>query len=196
MKKTTYLLSLLVLAIIACEETEEVGKYDNWQARNEAFIDSLQNIYDAKSDLELLSVIDQRDKKQRIFYKKLPESTIEGNEFPQLTSSVNVFYRGMLLNEQILATALSPKYYTSLYKKLDVFDQNFTGDIPSEFDNFTTFKVSELISGWIEILQHMKIGERWEIYIPWKVAYGSEKYDVIPGYSTLIFYLQLENIKN
>jgi FKBP-type peptidyl-prolyl cis-trans isomerase FklB len=196
MKKTTYLLSLLVLAITACEETEEVGKYDNWRARNEAFIDSLQNICDAKSDPELLSVIDQRDKSQKIFYKKLPGSAIKEVESPKLTSTVNVFYRGMLINEQVFATAPTPKYYTSLYKKLDVFDQNFTGDIPSEFDNFTTFKVSELISGWIEILQHMKIGERWEIYIPWKVAYGSEKYDVIPGYSTLIFYLQLENSKD
>jgi FKBP-type peptidyl-prolyl cis-trans isomerase FklB len=42
----------------------------------------------------------------------------------------------------------------------------------------------------------MKIGESWEIYIPWKIAYGSENNGVIPGYSTLIFYLQLENIKN
>jgi FKBP-type peptidyl-prolyl cis-trans isomerase FklB len=196
MKKTTCLLSLLVFAITACEETGEVGKYDNWQARNEAFIDSLQNICDAESDLELLSVTDQRDKSQRIFYKKLPESSIKENESPYLTDSVSVFYRGMLINEQVFATAPIPKYYTSLYKKLDVFDQNFTGDNPSEFDNFTTFKVNRVINGWIEILQHMKIGERWEIYIPWKIAYGSENNGNIPGYSTLIFYLQLENIKN
>ncbi|KAA6339607.1 FKBP-type 22 kDa peptidyl-prolyl cis-trans isomerase [termite gut metagenome] len=196
MKKTIYLLSLLLLAIIACEETEEVGKYNNWQARNEAFIDSLQNICDAKSDPELLYVINQKDKSQRIFYKKLPGSAIKESVFPLLTDSVSVFYRGMLINEQVFATAPTPKYYTSFYKKLDVFDQNFTGDSPSEFDNLTTFKVRELISGWTEILQYMKIGERWEIYIPWKSAYGSEKYEVIPGYSTLIFYLQLENIKN
>jgi FKBP-type peptidyl-prolyl cis-trans isomerase FklB len=196
MKKTTYLLSFLVLAITACEETEEVGRYDNWQVRNEAFIDSLQNIYNAKSDPELLCVIDQREKSQKIFYKKLPGSTIKEDESPKLTSTVNVFYRGTLINEQVFATASMPKYYTSLYKKLDVFDQNFTGDNPSEFDNFTKFKVSEVVSGWIEILQHMKIGEQWEIYLPWKIAYGSENYDVIPGYSTLIFYLQLENIKN
>jgi FKBP-type peptidyl-prolyl cis-trans isomerase FklB len=196
MKKTTYLLSFLLLTITACEETEEIGKYDNWQARNEAFIDSLQNICDAKSDPELLYVIDQKDKSQRIFYKKLPGSTVKESESsPHLTSSVGVFYRGMLINEQVFATAPIPKYYTSLYKKLDVFDQNFTGDNPSEFDNFTTFKVSEVVSGWIEILQHMKIGEQWEIYIPWKIAYGFENYDVIPGYSTLIFYLQLEKIK-
>jgi FKBP-type peptidyl-prolyl cis-trans isomerase FklB len=196
MKKTTCLLSLLLLVITACEETEEVGKYDNWRARNEAFIDSLQNICDAKSDPELSYVIDQKDKSQKIFYKKLPGSTIKEVEPPKLTSTVDVFYRGMLINEQVFATAPMPKYYTSLYKKLDVFDQNFAGDSPSEFDSFTTFKVSGVISGWTEILQNMKIGECWEIYIPWKIAYGYAKYDVIPGYSTLIFYLQLENSKD
>jgi FKBP-type peptidyl-prolyl cis-trans isomerase FklB len=196
MKKTTYLLSFLLLAITACEETKEIGKYDNWQARNEAFIDSLQNVCNAESDLELLYVIDQRDKSQRIFYKKLPESTIKEYEHPYSTSSVNVFYRGMLINEQVFATAPTPKYYTTLHKKLDVFDQNFTGDNPSEFDNFTTFKINEVINGWKEILPQMQIGERWEIYIPWKIAYGSENNGIIPGYSTLIFYLQLENIKN
>jgi FKBP-type peptidyl-prolyl cis-trans isomerase FklB len=196
MKKTTYLLLLLLLAITACEETKEIGKYNNWQARNEAFIDSLQNICDAKSDSELSCIIDQRDKSQRIFYKKLPENTIKKYEHPYSTSSVNVFYRGMLINEQVFATAPTPKYYTSLYKKLDVFDQNFTDDNPSEFDNFTTFKINEVISGWKEILPQMQIGERWEIYIPWKIAYGPENNGTIPGYSTLIFYLQLENVKN
>lgn len=29
-------------AFVACEEVEEAGKYDNWQPRNEAFIDSIK----------------------------------------------------------------------------------------------------------------------------------------------------------
>ena len=37
---------LLLLAGIftSCEEVEEVGKYDNWRERNEAYIDSLNLI--------------------------------------------------------------------------------------------------------------------------------------------------------
>ena len=31
----------LAFAFTACEEVEEVGAYDNWQARNEAYIDSI-----------------------------------------------------------------------------------------------------------------------------------------------------------
>jgi FKBP-type peptidyl-prolyl cis-trans isomerase FklB len=101
----------------------------------------------------------------------------------------------MLINEAVFAKASPPKYYTTLYKELDVFDYNFSGDSPSEFDSFTTFKVSGVVNGWIEILQRMKVGERWEIYIPWKSAYGSTAHQSIPAYSVLIFDVQLEGIK-
>ena len=47
MSKKIYLFSLVLLAFAftACSETEETGKYDNWQARNEAFIDSIANAH-------------------------------------------------------------------------------------------------------------------------------------------------------
>ena len=47
MSKKIYLFSLVLLALAftACSETEETGKYDNWRARNEAFIDSIVNAY-------------------------------------------------------------------------------------------------------------------------------------------------------
>jgi FKBP-type peptidyl-prolyl cis-trans isomerase FklB len=195
MKKVMYVLPLvMVFMAVACEETKEAGKYDNWQARNEAFIDSLQSVYDAKNDPELLSVIDSRNKSQRIFFKKLPGSVVKEDTHPFLTDSVKAFYRGMLINEQVFATAPAPRYYTSLYKSLDVFDQNFTGNDPSEFDSPLMFHVNQVIDGWVEILQWMTVGERWEVYIPWESGYGSEDSGSIPGYSTLIFDIQLSEI--
>lgn len=40
MSKKIYLFSLVLLTLVfvSCSETEEVGKYDNWRARNEAYI--------------------------------------------------------------------------------------------------------------------------------------------------------------
>ncbi|KAA6338819.1 FKBP-type 22 kDa peptidyl-prolyl cis-trans isomerase [termite gut metagenome] len=179
-KKKVYLpvvvLSLIAFMHVSCEETEEIGKYDNWQARNEAFIDSLQKVCDAELDPELLSVIDSRDKSQRIFYKKLVPVEEEGELSPYLTSTVTVFYRGKLINE-------------------DVFDENFTEDSPSQFDSPLSFTVGDVISGWIEVLQRMKVGERWEVYVPWKSAYGTDGSGSIPGYSTLIFDILLKGIE-
>ena len=55
MSKKIYLFSLVLLALafVSCSETEEEGKFANWRARNEAFLDSLQQVYDAKTDPEL-----------------------------------------------------------------------------------------------------------------------------------------------
>ena len=60
MSKKIYLFSLVLLALafVSCSETEEVGKYDNWRARNEAFIDSLANVYATASGRGGLERID------------------------------------------------------------------------------------------------------------------------------------------
>ena len=51
MSKKIYLFSLVLLALTftACSETEETGRYDNWRARSEAFIDSIDNISQEKN---------------------------------------------------------------------------------------------------------------------------------------------------
>ena len=192
-KKLCFLsLFLLGLFFVSCEETKEPSKYDNWEARNDAFIDSLQQVFDARTDPELLYVQDSRNKSQKIFYKKI-KSVAEGQS-PYYTSKVSAFYRGMFINEEVFGITPKQKYYTRLYKQLDVFDGNFKSDDPSENDSPTNFAVSEVVSGWIEVLQHMKPGERWEVYIPWRSAYGSSSNGAIPACSNLIFDITLLEI--
>jgi FKBP-type peptidyl-prolyl cis-trans isomerase FklB len=66
------------------------------------------------------------------------------------------------------------------------------------FDAPSTFTVTygSVITGWWEVLQRMGVGERWEVYIPWDLAYGSSGSSSILGYSTLIFDMQLLRINN
>ena len=58
MSKKIYLFSLVLLALAftACSETETVDKYDNWRSRNESFIDSLANVFEAGTDPLLLRI--------------------------------------------------------------------------------------------------------------------------------------------
>ena len=44
------LLLALILVTTSCEETKEAGKYDNWRARHETFIDSLAGVFAAQTD--------------------------------------------------------------------------------------------------------------------------------------------------
>ena len=194
--KKYILLSLLftqcLLLFTSCDETEEVNKYADWRNRNEAFIDSLKRVYDAKTDPELIQIIPYAEKNYPIYAKKL--KTVTSGETPLYTDSVTAYYRGMLINEAVFGAATTPHYYTKLYQSLDVFDKNFEGEEPNAFESPTKFLVNGVVAGWREVLQRMKVGERWEVYIPWQQGYGSSVSGTIPAYSTLIFDVNLVSI--
>lgn len=57
------------------------------------------------------------------------------------------------------------------------------------------FVIRDLIMGWQIVLTRMREGDKWEVYIPAKWAYGSMKMNEIPAYSTLIFELELVKIE-
>ena len=187
MNKKIYLIPLLLLAFVftSCEETKEISKYDNWQERNDAFIDSLYNVYTTQADhggLERIQLL--TNPSAYIFYKKLaPVETLEGyvasSEKPlDGTTKVDVYYKGVnILKER--------------------FD-GFTGSEPTVYDEPLSFSVTygSIIDGWWEVLQQMSLGERWEVYIPWNYGYGSSGSGSILGYSTLIFDMQLFRIVN
>lgn len=58
------------------------------------------------------------------------------------------------------------------------------------------FGVSGLIKGWTQALQMMPVGSKWELYIPYQLAYGERGAgENIKPYSALIFTLELVSIK-
>lgn len=63
-----------------------------------------------------------------------------------------------------------------------------------------TFRLDQVISGWTEALQLMAPGDRWEVYIPAELAYGSfEPTEEIGPNRTLIFEIELldyESVKS
>jgi FKBP-type peptidyl-prolyl cis-trans isomerase len=70
-----------------------------------------------------------------------------------------------------------------------VFDSSFSRGKPA------TFQVGGVIKGWIEALQLMPVGSRWELYIPADLAYGNQGAGqaIKPG-QTLIFEVELLGI--
>jgi len=71
-----------------------------------------------------------------------------------------------------------------------VFDSSIERGEPA------TFQVGAVIPGWSEALQMMKVGSKWELYIPSDLAYGSRKRgEKIPANSVLIFEVELLDIK-
>lgn len=90
-------------------------------------------------------------------------------ETPSADDVVKVHYRGRLLDGT-------------------EFDSSYKRDQPA------TFPVGNLIPGWVEALQLMKVGGKWEIYVPADLAYGPGGTPNIPPNSTLIFEMELLEI--
>ena len=70
-----------------------------------------------------------------------------------------------------------------------VFDASEKHGGPAEFP------VSGVIAGWTEALQLMKVGDKWQLFIPADLAYGDESRGPdLPAGSTLIFDIELLGI--
>jgi len=71
----------------------------------------------------------------------------------------------------------------------------------TEFDNSykrgepITFNLRGVIPGWTEGLQHMTIGSKYKLYIPYQLGYGIQGSGPIPGGAVLIFDVELLDVK-
>ena len=70
------------------------------------------------------------------------------------------------------------------------FDSSYKRGTPS------TFAPNQVISGWTEAMQLMVQGDKWEMYIPFGLAYGARgKPPKIPPAAALIFVMEIVAIK-
>lgn len=59
-----------------------------------------------------------------------------------------------------------------------------------------TFAVSRMIKGWTEVLQLMRVGSKWQVFIPASLAYGDrgQSREIGPN-ATLVFEIELIEVK-
>ena len=71
-----------------------------------------------------------------------------------------------------------------------------------DYSEGASFPLSEVIEGWQEVFSKMPQGSHWKIYIPYDKAYGETGSKglrgnfSVPPYSTLIFDIDLIEVKN
>ena len=88
--------------------------------------------------------------------------------------------------------------------KTDTVTVNYTGTLidGTVFDSSVqrgqpaTFPVSDVIPGWTAALQMMKVGDKWQLFLPPQLAYGDQSPSPKIGpNSTLIFEVELLSIE-
>ena len=100
-------------------------------------------------------------------YKIIEQGT---GEKPTANQKVTVDYEGRLIDGT-------------------VFDSSYQRGKPA------TFGVTQVIAGWTEALQLMPVGSKWELYIPYDLAYGEGGQGSIKPYSMLIFTVELKGVE-
>jgi FKBP-type peptidyl-prolyl cis-trans isomerase FklB len=71
-----------------------------------------------------------------------------------------------------------------------VFDSSYDRKEP------TSFPVNRVIPGWTEALKLMKVGDKWQLFIPSDLAYGERGAGAdIPPNSVLVFDVELLDVK-
>lgn len=101
-------------------------------------------------------------------YKILTKGT---GAIPADTSKVKVNYKGTLIDGT-------------------EFDSSYKRNEPA------SFRANQVIKGWTEALTMMPVGSKWELYIPYDLAYGSkETGGQIKPFSALVFEVELLDIE-
>ena len=101
-------------------------------------------------------------------------------------------------SEQPLSTSRVKALYKGAFYDGSVFDAGTSGnDVPVYFPSktATSFQNNGVISGFSIALQNMVVGDKWEVWIPWDLGYGAAGSGSIPGYSTLVFEVELLDIE-
>jgi FKBP-type peptidyl-prolyl cis-trans isomerase len=70
-------------------------------------------------------------------------------------------------------------------------------DSSAKHNGPVTFPVRGVIKGWEEALLMMPAGSKWQLFVPWYLAYGKEGAPSVkvPPNATLIFELELVSVK-
>ena len=155
---------------------------------NSVFADSLAKPYFDKAVKANIEAINMKNKKagedflaenakkegvvtlpSGLQYKVITAGT---GEKPKATDRVTVKYEGKTLDGK-------------------VFDSSYKRNPQT-----TTFGVTQVIKGWTEALQLMPVGSKWELYIPYNLAYGERGAgrDIKP-YDMLTFTVELVGIE-
>lgn len=184
----------IVMGLVSCKETDDtIEEYPNWQSKNDAYF--------AAKYQQVKSAIAKGDTSWKIFKSYTRDGGSEGvatdyilvrvlregtgSGYPLYTDSVRVHYRGQLLASATQVDTSDP----DLGK---VFDKSWSTDTFDE-DIFVPakFGVSGVVDGFSTALQHMHIGDRWKVYIPYQLGYYAAERTDVPAYSTLVFDLTL-----
>ncbi len=142
----------------------------------------------------------QVETQQRQFYAKLSEQNRqEGENFLENNKAQEgVVTLKSGLQYKVLSPGSGPKpspadvvsvHYRGSFINGTIFDSSYERGKPQ------VFPLNRVIPGWSEALQHMHVGDKWQIVVPHYLAYGEAGFgNEIGPNTTLVFEMELLGI--
>ena len=212
MKKKVTLLGLFVaMCFFSCSESEEdQSEYANWKEKNEEYFHAIyekatteQSVADGQWKTFLKWSLDSSSlPEDHIVVKVMNESG--RTESPLYTDSVCLQVKGSLMPTAyhsngyvFLNTYFGEKEEqevgTPLYMQVK---GDVRGWIPLTSVSERTDAYPLVVDGLATALQHMHVGDRWLVYIPYQLGFGLRNVPEwgVPAYSTLVFDVTLLRI--
>ncbi|MGF1706076.1 FKBP-type peptidyl-prolyl cis-trans isomerase [Enterovibrio baiacu] len=170
----------------------------------------LQGVQDAFADKSKLSdeeaqaalqSLDQRvaEMAQKQAEEKAAAAVKAGEEFRATfakTEGVTTTDSGLMYQVETLGEGAKPAaedtvvvHYKGTLTDGTQFDSSYDRDQPA------TFPLNRVIPGWTEGVQLMPVGSKFKFVIPPELAYGAQDTPAIPANSTLVFDVELIEIK-
>ncbi len=172
-----------LLSLAACDK-EDSKKNTPWRLDNEAQFVKIS----ADKNYTRLASFSNRG---HIMYKELKKGS---GATPLFTDRVKVRYAGWYKYNWEKPDTYNDDKGNVITNKIIFDSTEKRNNIPSTFDVNPNAKYG-VVDGFSTALQHMRVGDKWEVWIPWELGYGEVgNSSSIPAYTTLVFEIELIEI--
>ncbi len=168
------------------------------------FEDAIANNNPKLNQEEIQSIMqalrNQVETQQRQFYAKLSEQNRQEGEtyLENNKTQEGVVTLKSGLQYKVITAGTGPKptpadvvsvHYRGSFINGTIFDSSYERGKPQ------VFPLNRVIPGWSEALQHMHVGDKWQIVVPHYLAYGEAGFgNEIGPNTTLVFEMELLGI--
>lgn len=211
-------MGIFIFSACSSDDGEDPNaEYYNWKTRNDTYFEEVyqkatekieagdekwykimsyaKNDADNHSNYIIVNVLEQKEDGDYNAHKEVVNGTKNNNDglmCPLVSDSCYITYRGNMIPSKTYNTVATPDNIYVGYQ----FDTKWFGNelIKEEAVMWGTTPGS-LVEGFSTALQYMHVGDRWRVYIPYRLGYGSNANGNIQAYSTLIFDIYMESFK-
>lgn len=170
----------------------------NLQLFTEGFVNALKKDYATMADTTATKYFDTTMKQikdaRNAALKKAGEDFLTANAKKEgvKTTASGLQYKVLTAGTGAVAAAddqVTVKYEGKLIDGT-VFDSSY-----NRGDGTTKFRPNQVIKGWTEALTMMPAGSKWELYIPYNLAYGERDMGKIKPFSALVFTVEVVSVE-